>query len=238
MAPAILGHLGAANLMQDYFTSHPKTKQIQAVERASFALGRLRATLDLSTIKEGFIFRQKLLEVVATTRLEGRSTDQFRVLGTVAGLPIRRLRDFGGLSMALECFALLGRGARPIHHQGEISQALRRLRTQWRQMPNRDLFALAQMLTDIEDNDAIGPAGRTLACNVLSGRNWLNGPIISVSEGLKGTPPYRGFAEREERILNFLMRIELAAKKALASYEEFNQQHQAWQAAIETPDIA
>lgn len=224
--------------MSDHFTSHPKTRQTQAIERASYALGRLRATLDASELRDGFVFRQKLLEVVATTRLEARATDQFRVLGTVAGLPIRRLRDFGGLSMALECFALLGRGARPIHHQGDISQALRRLRTRWRQMPNRDLYALAHMLTDIDDNDAIGPAGRTLACNVLSGRNWLNGPIISVSEGLKGTPAYRGLAGHDERILHFLMRVELAAKKALTSLEDFNRQHKAWHDAIQSPDIA
>lgn len=217
--------------MQNLVDVSPKSKQIQLVEDAAFVLGILRTKIEFASTAKAFSNRQKIRESVLSARLEEKSTDEFRLLATAIGLPLRAQLDFGGLSMSLEIFNSLNTPLPDIlalERPDEISKGIQHLHKAWQSAPRRDLLTLATMLSDPDDNIAIGPAGRAFACQVLSGPEWLNGAFISVTEGLQGAPSYRAHDEPHIRVERFLTRLTKAAKSALRKLDDLNDMRNRW----------
>ncbi len=153
-------------------------------------------------------------------------TDLFTVLGTVAGLPIRRQRDFGGLSLALDIFAGLEDVDRDDHPKG-LQRDVATLAAGFKS-EGGNLLKLAEFVSDLQNDDAIGPAGRALACRILAGPQYLNGFLLSVSEGLKGAPGYRSISEPSDRAVHVLRRFARAADTSRAALSAFQQERDLW----------
>lgn len=204
-----------------------KITTYQALETCAFALGRLRSDVEGHPLKSAFEFRMKLTEAVNSARLEDRSTDEFKVLGAISGLPIRRGRDYGGLSLALDIIQTLNVKASMEGHSS-LQPAVDSLRRAYFYSHPPTLLQIADFIGDLSNDDAIGPAGRSLAGLILADSH-LGGFYLSVSAGLTGAPGYRTVEDPKARTIHVLMRIARAAEAARQAFAAFKVEYADWQ---------
>jgi hypothetical protein len=93
------------------------------LETASAAIGRLDARLGGRTIlRDAWLYRTRLREAVRCAAADGRKVDLDELLCVLTGIPLRRRRDWGGLSYALGVFEALSVHTHPDRRKAAVER--------------------------------------------------------------------------------------------------------------------